>query len=182
MQPKCFLQKAQITGKCFLQKAQIGRKCFLQKARINRKCFLQKKLASVSELQRNTVIEYLNHLHDAGLLSLLYSDALSIKKMQRPDKIFLDNPNMLYALANTPVQIGTARECFVVNQLNYGHTVEYGKAGGDFKVDGKWTFEVGGEKKSFAQIADLPNSFVLADDIESPRGNKLPLWMMGFLY
>lgn len=140
------------------------------------------KLASMSELQRNTVIEYLNHLHDAGLLSLLYSDALSIKKMQRPDKIFLDNPNMLYALANTPVQIGTARECFVVNQLSYGHTVEYGKAGGDFKVDGKWTFEVGGEKKSFAQIADLPNSFVLADDIESPRGNKLPLWMMGFLY
>lgn len=55
-------------------------------------------------------------------------------------------------------------------------------AGGDFKVDGKWTFEVGGEKKSFAQIADLPNSFVLADDIESPRGNKLPLWMMRFLY
>ena len=53
---------------------------------------------------------------------------------------------------------------------------------GDFKVDGKWTFEVGGEKKTFKQISEVPNSFVLADDIEYPRGNKLPLWMIGLLY
>jgi len=60
--------------------------------------------------------------------------------------------------------------------------VEYGKQKGDFKVDGKWIFEVGGEGKTFEQIANLPNSYVLADDIESPRGNKLPLWMIGMLY
>ncbi len=140
------------------------------------------KLASATELQRNTVLEYLNHLRDAKLIHLLYSDNLSVKKMQKPDKIFLESPNLLYALATAPVQIGTARECFAVNQLSYGHTVEYGKTQGDFKVDGKWRFEVGGEKKSFVQIAGLPDSYVLADDIESPRGNKLPLWMLGFLY
>lgn len=140
------------------------------------------KLASVAGLQRNTVIEYLSHLRDAKLLSLLYSDLLSVKKMQKPDKIYLDNPNMLYALATAPVKIGTARECFAVNQLSFAHTVEYGKAQGDFKVDGKWTFEVGGEGKSFDQVADLPDAYVLADDIESPRGHKLPLWMLGFLY
>lgn len=65
---------------------------------------------------------------------------------------------------------------------SYQHTVEYGKQQGDFKVDGKWTFEVGGEGKSFEQIAGVPNSFVLADDIESPRSNKLPLWMIGLMY
>lgn len=140
------------------------------------------KLASATELQRNTVLEYLNHLKDAKLMNLLYSDLLSVKKMQKPDKIFLENPNLLYALATTQVQTGTVRECFAVNQLGYGHTVEYGKTQGDFKVDGRWTFEVGGEKKSFAQIAGVPDSYVLADDIESPRGNKLPLWMVGFLY
>lgn len=140
------------------------------------------KLASATELQRNTVLEYLNHLRDAKLIHLLYSDIMSVKKMQKPDKIFLESPNLLYALATAPVQIGTARECFAVNQLGYGHTVEYGKTQGDFKVDGKWRFEVGGEKKSFVQIAGLPDSYVLADDIESPRGNKLPLWMFGFLY
>ena len=140
------------------------------------------KMASMIELQRNTVIEYLNHLDDAKLIHLLYSDLVSVKKMQKPDKIYLENSNLLYALATTPVKIGTARECFAVNQLNYQHTVEYGKQQGDFKVDGKWVFEVGGESKTFDQIADLPNSYVLADDIESPRGNKLPLWMIGLMY
>ena len=140
------------------------------------------KMASMIELQRNTVIEYLNHLDDAKLIHLLYSDLVSVKKMQKPDKIYLENSNLLYALATTPVKIGTARECFAVNQLRYQHTVEYGKQQGDFKVDGKWIFEVGGESKTFNQIADLPNSYVLADDIESPRGNKLPLWMIGLMY
>lgn len=140
------------------------------------------KLATMTELQRNTVLEYLNHLKGAKLLNLLFSDLLSVKKMQKPDKIYLENPNLLYALATTPVKIGTARECFAVNQLSYAHTVEYGKIQGDFRVDGKWIFEVGGEKKTFDQIADLPNSYILADDIEMPHGNKLPLWMIGFLY
>ncbi len=140
------------------------------------------KLSSSIGLQRNTVIEYLNHLKDAKLLHLLFSDLVSVKKMQKPDKIYLENPNLLYALATTPVKTGTVRECFVVNQLSHAHTVEYGKTQGDFRVDGKWTFEVGGESKSFDQIADIPNSFILADDIESPRSNKLPLWMIGFLY
>lgn len=140
------------------------------------------KLATVIGLQRNTVIEYLGHLNEAKLIQMLYSDIISVKKMQKPDKIYLENPNLLYALASSPVKIGTARECFAVNQLSYQHTVEYGKQQGDFKVDGNWIFEVGGEGKSFDQIADLPNSYVLADDIESPRGNKLPLWMMGLMY
>lgn len=140
------------------------------------------KLSSASGLQRNTVLEYLNHLDNAKLINLLFSDNMSVKKMQKPDKIYLENPNLLYALATTPVKIGTARECFTVNQLSHNHTVEYDKTQGDFRVDGKWTFEVGGDGKSFHQIADIPNSFILADDIEMPRGNKLPLWMIGFLY
>lgn len=140
------------------------------------------KLATATGLQRNTVIEYLNHLNDAKVINLLFSDLISVKKMQKPDKIYLENPNLLYALATMPVKIGTVRECFAVNQLGHQHTIEYGKSQGDFKVDGKWTFEVGGDGKTFHQIADIPNSFVLADDIESPYGNKLPLWMIGMLY
>ncbi len=140
------------------------------------------KLATAIGLQRSTVLEYMNHMNDAKLINLLYSDISSVKKMQKPDKVYLENPNLLYALATSSVQIGTVRECFAVNQLGYNHTVEYGKVQGDFKVDGKWIFEVGGEKKTFAQIADLPNSYILADDIETPRGNKLPLWMIGLMY
>ncbi|MBQ5532578.1 MAG: ATP-binding protein, partial [Bacteroidales bacterium] len=140
------------------------------------------KLASLIEAGRNTVIAYLRDLSDAGMLNLLYSDILSVKKLQKPDKIYLENPNLLYALGGEGANQGTVRECFAVNQLMQQHVVEYGKQAGDFKVDGHITFEIGGENKTFGQIADMPDSYVLADNIEMPRGNKLPLWLLGFMY
>ena len=140
------------------------------------------KLSGILEISRATLIDYLYYLGSAQLLSLLYCDLKSVKKLQKPDKIYLDNPNLLYALSYEEPKIGSVRECFAVNQLKHSHTVEYSKQQGDFKVDGRWLFEVGGAKKSFKQIADVPDSFVLADNIEYPRGNKLPLWMLGFLY
>ncbi len=140
------------------------------------------KLAAAIGLTRNSVISYLQSLDKAEVITLLYSDVLSVKKMQKPDKIYLHNPNLLYAIANTPVNVGTARETFVVNQLSTLHEVEYGKAKGDFVVDHHYTFEVGGADKSFKQIADIPNSYVLADNTEFTSGNKIPLWLMGMLY
>lgn len=140
------------------------------------------RMSIQSGLQRNTVIDYLSYLQKAGLLQLLYSDIKNVKKMQKPDKIYLENSNMLYALAISDVPIGTARETFVVNQFTYEHEVEYGKKQGDFRVDGTYVFEVGGIGKSFEQIADVPNSYILADDIDSPQGKKLPIWLVGLLY
>ncbi|MBQ0115614.1 MAG: AAA family ATPase [Bacteroidales bacterium] len=139
------------------------------------------KLAAYLELNKATVLNYLSSMERAELLQLLYSDNKSVTKMQKPDKIYIHNPNMLNALADRP-NIGTVRECFVVNQLATNHVVEYGKTQGDFKVDGKWTFEVGGSNKSFDQIAGLPDSYVLADAIEHPVGKKLPLWLVGLTY
>ena len=141
-----------------------------------------KRLSIQSALQRTTVLEYFNYLNKAKILNLLYSDYYNAKKMQKPDKILMDNSNMLYALASQPVNIGTVRETFAVNQLSRSHLVEYAKIGGDLRVDGKYIFEIGGADKDFAQIADMPNSYILADDIEYPSGNKLPLWIIGFLY
>ena len=101
--------------------------------------------------------------------------------MQKPDKIYIHNTNILYALSSQ-LNTGTIRECFVVNQLSTSHTIEYGKDHGDFKVDGKFTFEVGGKDKSFQQIADIPNSYILADNIDFPIGKKLPIWLVGLIY
>jgi predicted AAA+ superfamily ATPase len=139
------------------------------------------KLASYLEINKNTVLGYLSSMHRAELIQLLYSDNKSVTKMQKPDKIFLQNTNTLCALSED-VKIGTLRECFVVNQLSSKHTVEYSKMQGDFKVDGKWIFEVGGPDKSFDQIADVPSSYILADSIEFPVGNKLPIWLVGLTY
>ena len=139
------------------------------------------KLASYLELSKNTILNYLSNMQRAELLNLLYADNKSVTKMQKPDKIFIHNPNMLLALGdNCP--IGTLRECFVVNQLRVNHQVEYSKNAGDFKVDGKITFEVGGEGKTFEQIAGMPDSYVLADNMEFPVGKKLPIWLVGLTY
>ena len=139
------------------------------------------KLASYLELNKTTVLNYLTGMHKAELIHLLYAENKSVTKMQKPDKIYIHNTNMLCALSSAQ-NIGTMRECFVVNQLSKDHIVEYGKTLGDFKVDGKITFEVGGKDKTFDQIADVPNSYILADNIEFPIGKKLPIWLIGFIY
>ena len=140
------------------------------------------KIAAAIEIGRDTVVEYLKYLGDAKVLNLLYSDKKKVGKLSKPDKVYLENPNILYALAPTKAEIGTLRETFAICSLSESHTVEYGKAQGDFKIDGKYTFEIGGRSKGFSQIAGVENSYIFADDWDMPDGAKLPLWMLGFLY
>ena len=140
------------------------------------------KIAAAIEIGRDTVVEYLKYLGDAKVLNLLYSDKKKIGKLSKPDKVYLENPNILYALTPTKAEIGTLRETFAICSLSESHTVEYGKAQGDFKIDGKYTFEIGGRSKGFSQIAGVENSYIFADDWDMPDGAKLPLWMLGFLY
>ena len=140
------------------------------------------KIATALEIGRDTVVEYLKYLGDAKVLNLLYSDKKRIGKLSKPDKVYLENPNILYALAPAKVEIGTLRETFAVDCLSEFHVVEYGKTQGDFKVESRYTFEIGGRSKDFSQIAGMKGSYVFADDWDRPDGAKLPLWMLGFLY
>lgn len=140
------------------------------------------KMSVQSGLQRPTVLSYLKYLGDAKLLTLLYSDLTNVKRMQKPDKIYIENPNMLHAIASHPIKEGTLRETFAVSQLAFEHQVEFKKEHGDFLIDGTYTLEIGGANKKFGQIAGIPDSYVLADDVDYPVGNKLPLWILGFLY
>ncbi|MBQ3777652.1 MAG: hypothetical protein II835_06135 [Fibrobacter sp.] len=127
-------------------------------------------------------MEYLKYLGDAKVLNLLYSGTKKVGKLSKPDKVYLENSNIMYALAPTKVEIGTLREVFAVGSLSQSHIVEYGKTQGDFKIDGRYTFEIGGRNKNFTQIAGLKDSYIFADDWDMPDGAKLPLWMLGFLY
>ena len=140
------------------------------------------KLSRAVGATRETVVLYLHYLGRAKMLNLLFSGSKDYAKLARPDKLYLENSNMLYALCSKSPEIGTVRETFAVNHLSVNHKVEYGKERGDFKVDGKYTLEVGGPDKGFSQIAGVKDSYVLADDIESPSGRKIPLWMVGFIY
>lgn len=133
------------------------------------------------ETDRNQGLKMLYILEKAELLNLLSSEKASLKNMSRPDKIYCDNTNLMFALTEK-VDTGTKRETFFLNQLkSAGYSVTY-PAQGDFLVKEKYLFEVGGRKKSFDQIKDLPNSYLAIDDEETGRGNRIPLWMFGLLY
>lgn len=140
------------------------------------------KLSKMAELSRITLLQYLQNLSEARLIQLLYSDVTNVKRLQKPDKIYMENPNMLHALATTQVNEGTEREVFFVNQLSAKHVVEYSKTSADFTIDHQYTIEVGGRSKDGKQIADVANGYIASADEEYVLGNKIPLWLFGFLY
>lgn len=132
------------------------------------------------ETDRNQGLKMLYALEKAGLLALLSDKPKHIDKLSRPEKIFMDNSNLMYAYATNP-NIGTVRETFFLSQLAVDHSITY-PAKGDFLVDGKYLFEVGGRKKSFEQIKDVADSYLAVDDTEIGHHNRIPLWMFGLLY
>lgn len=133
------------------------------------------------DTDRNQGLKMLYILDRANLLNLLSSKEAALKNLSRPDKIYCDNTNIMYAMTEN-VNIGTVRETFFLNQIrSAGYSVFYPKQG-DFSVCGKYLFEVGGRKKSFVQIRDIADSYLAIDDEEVGRGNKVPLWMFGLLY
>ena len=140
-----------------------------------------KELYAQLETDRNQGLKMLYVLERANLLNLLSSEKASLKNLARPDKIYCDNTNIMNSLTER-INVGTKRETFFLNQLrSAGHEVQYPDKG-DFIVDGKYLFEVGGKDKSFNQIKDIPESYLAIDDVEIGRGNKIPLWLFGCLY
>ena len=142
------------------------------------------KISRNINLQRHTTLKYMKHLEEANLIRRLFTELTTTSDLQKPDKILLDNPNLIYALSATRPEIGTVRECFFCNQLaNAGHLVEYGGLKrGDYLIDRKHIIEVGGEDKSFRQVKGEESGYVAADDIDSAIFRKIPLWAFGFLY
>ena len=142
------------------------------------------KLSKAIGIQRTTLLKYIKDLEEAQLIMRLFQNLSTITDLQKPDKIYLDNPNLIYTLSDVAPQIGTVRECFFCNQLrSAGHKVEYGGyAGGDFRIDNRIVIEVGGPDKDFSQISGIENSYIAADDMDSALPRKIPLWAFGFLY
>lgn len=139
------------------------------------------KLSQQVGVSRETLLRYLYLLEKADLLIMLQSDAHGLGKMNKPEKIYLHNPNLIDALAGSGSNTGTTRETFFLNQLRINYNITASSVS-DFLVDEKITFEVGGKSKTRKQIAALKNAFIAADNIEYSNGNRIPLWLFGFLY
>ncbi len=139
------------------------------------------KLSHKIKINRNTLVQYLYFLEESGITKQLVKNSFGISKLQKPQKIYLENTNFSYAIAPDNTNAGNLRETFFFNQLAYRHKVTY-TAETDFKVDNKYYFEIGGKNKSRKQIQTLDNAYIVADDIEYGYQNKIPLWLFGFLY
>lgn len=139
------------------------------------------KLGERIGVSRNAMLAYLNALHESRITFSLHKDASGVARLHKPDKLYLDNTNLAYALIGGQPNRGTLRETFFANQLRQGHVVEVAKAG-DFVVDGNYTFEIGGAGKGMQQVESVESAYIVADDIEYGNGERVPLWMFGFLY
>jgi predicted AAA+ superfamily ATPase len=126
-----------------------------------------------------SLYRYLDYLHKAKIITLMRPKTKGDNIFAKPEKIYFNNSNLHYAYCDAP-NIGTIREVFFKSML-FGHMLSIPKKG-DFFVDGKCTFEIGGKNKNYKQIKDIPNSYVAADELEIGSGNKIPLWLFGFLY
>ncbi|MBR5576522.1 MAG: AAA family ATPase [Bacteroidaceae bacterium] len=138
------------------------------------------KIARDLDMHRNAVSDLMVWLDKADLINILRDDVEGYKLLGKVNKIYLNNPNLAYALSDEEPNIGNIRETIFLAWLRATHKVTASSVS-DFKV-GKYTFEVGGKKKGQHQIKDVEHAYVVKDDIEYGHLNEVPLWAFGLLY
>jgi uncharacterized protein len=139
------------------------------------------KLAEALELNRVSLLTYLNLLHNAEITVSLFDSGSFYGKLSKPGKVLLLHPNLAYCLSPEIINQGSLRESFVVSQLKYKHKVELSKTA-DFLIDEQFIFEVGGKSKTQRQLKQTSNGYIIADDVEVGYKNKIPMWLLGFVY
>jgi predicted AAA+ superfamily ATPase len=140
-------------------------------------------ISNKTSINRNTMLHYLHYLNDAGITTNLFRPNHGVSLLQKPEKIFLENPNLYFALAGNAANTGNLRETFLCNQVKAMHSVHYPEKF-DFLINEQYMVEVGGTSKTTSKTdtaTTLP-VYVAADGIEYGTGNKIPLWLFGFLY
>jgi len=138
-------------------------------------------LSATIEVGRHALVKYLYLLDKAGIIQCINEPNPTIQTLSKPQKVYLENTNIINSLAFDNKNEGNIRETFFANQLRARHKVNTAQ-NGDFTIDGKFVFEVGGKNKSNSQIKNIKNSYIAADNIETGFANKIPLWLFGFLY
>jgi len=139
------------------------------------------KLSEKVGVSRNMLVQSLKILERAGLVHELYKDTSGIGALTKPEKLYLNNSNLMYALAKENTNIGNVRETFFLNQFKGLHEINLSETA-DFLIDKTYTFEVGGKNKAKKQIANIENAYVAKDGIEIGFGNIIPVWLFGFMY
>ncbi|AYD47819.1 ATP-binding protein [Arachidicoccus soli] len=139
------------------------------------------KLSEKVGVSRNMLVHSIRILERAGLVNELYKDVSGIGLLTKPEKLYLNNSNLMYALAKENTNTGNVRETFFLNQFKGLHEINLSETA-DFMVDKTYTFEIGGKNKTRKQIAGAKNAYVAKDGVEVGVGNIIPVWLFGFMY
>ena len=139
------------------------------------------KLSEKIAVSRNTLVQSIKILERAGLVNELYKDTSGIGVLTKPEKLYLNNSNLMFALAKENTNVGNVRETFFLNQFKNLHEVNLSTTA-DFLIDKTYTFEIGGKNKTKKQIATTEKAYVAKDSIEIGFGNIIPIWIFGFMY
>ena len=139
------------------------------------------KISESIQLNRNALVRALQLLDRAELIRSTYKQTKSISVLNKPDKIWMHNTNLMYAISSDQIDIGTVRETFFLQNFSDNHTISLPNKG-DILVDNTFLFEIGGKNKTRKQILDFDKAFLVKDDIEIGFQNSIPLWLFGFLY
>ena len=137
-------------------------------------------IAAMLSSSRNSIADYCLYIEEAGFIMQLRDATGGIRGLGKVDKIYLDNPNLVYALGKADADTGNVRETFFLNQIRVNHDVLSSPVS-DFLVEGM-TFEVGGRNKKQKQLQGVPDGYVVKDDIEAGYMNVVPLWQLGLTY
>ncbi len=129
---------------------------------------------------RSTVADYMTYMAKARLVRLLNTCSDGMALVEKVEKVYLGNTNLIYALAENAPETGNVRETFFLSALTLRNKVTASPVS-DFLIDGH-TFEVGGKGKTGKQIKEVEDAFVVKDDIEYAYRNTLPLWSFGMNY
>ena len=126
-------------------------------------------------------MQYFEYLEESKLIYQVFKQSRGLGALEKPDKIFLENTNLMYMFDDVQTDIGNVRETFAFNQLSHSHEVLFYEQS-NFLVDQRYIFEVGGKNKKRRQIKDISDSYILADNIEYRTERRIPIWLLGFLY
>jgi predicted AAA+ superfamily ATPase len=138
------------------------------------------KLAEIIGAGRNQMPDYFQYIEDAGMIVQLRDETGGIRGLGKVDKVYLDNTNLIYSLAENEANIGNLRETFFLNQMRVNNPIVSSTIS-DFQI-GQRTFEIGGKNKGKKQITSAEEGYVVKDQIEYSSGNILPLWWFGLNY
>jgi predicted AAA+ superfamily ATPase len=138
------------------------------------------KISEILAISRNSIADYLLYMEEAGMLTQLREDTKGIRGLGKINKVYLDNTNLVYILAQGNSNRGNIRETFFINQCRVHHQI-FSSSEADVKMEDK-DFEIGGKNKGLKQIKTAVNGFLVKDDIESGFFNTIPLWHFGLMY